>query len=245
MGSTPARAKVWKRARSQTQLVGLLLAHDQRGRGAVGDLRGRAGGDLAVGLERRLQSGQRLHRRAGADALVTCDELAGLDQVAGLLVEPLLHHTDDLVVEASLLGGLQRPALGLHAEGVEVLAADAPLVGDHLGADALGDETACRGVALNDLGAERERTGGDRGAHRRGGHDLDAGGDHDVVGTGDDTLGGEVGRLLRRAALAVDRGGRDLLRPACGEDGVAADVEALATDLHDAAHDHVLDERGI
>ena len=79
----------------------------------------------------------------------------------------------------------------------------------------------------------------------RGGHDLDAGGDDDVVGAGDDALGGEVGRLLRRAALAVDGGGGHRLGEAGGEHGVAADVEALVADLHDAAHDHVVDERGI
>ena len=67
----------------------------------------------------------------------------------------------------------------------------------------------------------------------------------DVVGAGDHALGGEVGRLLRRAALAVDRGGRDRLGEAGGEHGVAADVEALVADLHDAAHDHVVDQRGV
>jgi hypothetical protein len=30
-----------------------------------------------------------------------------------------------------------------------------------------------------------------------------------------------------------------------GEHGVAADVQALVADLHDAAHDHVVDERGV
>ena len=35
------------------------------------------------------------------------------------------------------------------------------------------------------------------------------------------------------------------LGPAGGEDGVAADVDALLADLHDAAHDHVVDESGI
>ena len=39
-GSTPASAKAWKRARGRRpEGVRLLLAHDQHGRGAVGDLR--------------------------------------------------------------------------------------------------------------------------------------------------------------------------------------------------------------
>ena len=35
------------------------------------------------------------------------------------------------------------------------------------------------------------------------------------------------------------------LGPAGGEHGVAADVERLGADLHDAAHDHVVDERRV
>ena len=44
----------------------------------------------------------------------------------------------------------------LGAEGVEVLAGEAPLLGDQLGRDALGHEAADVGVALDDLGPERE-----------------------------------------------------------------------------------------
>ena len=76
-------------------------------------------------------------------------------------------------------------------------------------------------------------------------HHLDAGGDDDVVGAGDDALRGEVGGLLRRAALAVDGGGGHLFGEPGGEHGVAPDVHALGADLHDAAHDHVLDEGGV
>ena len=94
-------------------------------------------------------------------------------------------------------------------------------------------------------GPKGKLPGRDRGAHGHGGHDLDAGGDDDVVGAGHHALGGEVGRLLRRAALAVDGGGGHRLGPAGGEHGVAADVEALVADLHDAAHDHVLDQGGV
>ena len=63
---------------------------------------------------------------------------------------------DDLVVEAALVGGLLGPLLALGAEGVEVLAGEAPLVGDHLGRDALGHEAAGVGVAGEHLGG---RTG--------------------------------------------------------------------------------------
>ena len=77
------------------------------------------------------------------------------------------------------------------------------------------------------------------------GHGLDPGGHDDVVGPGHDALGGEVQRLLRGAALAVDGGGRHRLGPAGGQHGVAADVERLLRDLHDAAHDHVVHQGGV
>ena len=85
----------------------------------------------------------------------------------------------------------------------------------------------------------------DRRAHRHARHVLDAGRDHDVVRAGDHTLRGEVRGLLRRTALAVDRGADRRLGETGGERGVAADVEALVADLHHAAHDHVFDEGGI
>ena len=53
------------RAGLQAQRVGLLARHQQHRGGAVGDLRAGAGGDLAVGLERRLELRQRLDRCLG------------------------------------------------------------------------------------------------------------------------------------------------------------------------------------
>ena len=53
--------------------------------------------------------------------------------------------------------------------------------------------------------------------------------------------GGQVGRLLRRAALAVDGGGRDRDRQAGGEPRGAGDVEGLHADLADAAADDLAD----
>ena len=52
-------------------------------------------------------------------------------------------------------------------------------------------------------------------------------------------------RLLRRAALTVDGRARHGLGPAGGEDRIAADVERLLADLHDAAPDNVVDDRRI
>ena len=152
---------------------------------------------------------------------------------------------DDLVLEATLVAGDRGALLALGAERVEVVAGQAVLLGDHLGADALRRQAGV-GVAVELRLREREAHAlDDRCTHRRAGHDLDAGGDDDVVCAGDDALRAEVHRLLARTALAVDGGSGDRLGPTGGEHGVAADVERLLTDLHDAPHDHVVDEFGV
>ena len=68
-GSSPASANCTNRARGGGRAGGLLLAHDEQGGRAVGDLRAVAGRHLAVLLERRLEAGQLLERGL-ADALV-------------------------------------------------------------------------------------------------------------------------------------------------------------------------------
>ena len=82
-------------------------------------------------------------------------------------------------------------------------------------------------------------------AHRHPRHRFDAGGDHDVHGAGHHGLRREMQRLLRRAALPVDRGGGHALRQLRGHHGVARDVVGLLAGLHHAAHDHVFDLGGI
>jgi hypothetical protein len=70
---------------------------------------------------------------------------------------------------------------------------------------------------------------------------LDSGSDRAFVDTGGHERGGEVHRLLGRAALAVDRGGRGLDRQPLLKPGVAPDVEALRAELLHAARHHVAD----
>ena len=72
-------------------------------------------------------------------------------------------------------------------------------------------------------------------------HDLDAAGDGDVDHARADEGGGQVGGLLRRPALGVDRGGGDGHGQAGGEPGGAGDVERLLADLADAAADDLAD----
>ena len=213
----------------------LLGAGDEdRGR-PVGDLRRIAGGDPAVLGEGRLELGQRLHRRAGTDALVGGHQLGAAVDID--------RHRDDLVLEPALGGGGLGPALALGSVAVEVLPREAVLVGDHVGPDALGRQAGLGVAGLHGGGERRAHPPlDDRGPHRGPGHDLDPGGDHHVVGAGHHPLRREVEGLLAGSALAIDRGGRHGLGPAGGQHRVAPDVERLLADLHDAAHDDVVDD---
>ena len=74
---------------------------------------------------------------------------------------------------------------------------------------------------------------------------LDAAADRDVNDAGRDEVRGEVDRLLRRAALAVDGRAGHFDREAGFEHDVAADVRGLLADLRDVAEHHVADQRRV
>ena len=76
--------------------------------------------------------------------------------------------------------------------------------------------------------------------HRHPAHALDARRDDDVLGARHHRLRRELDRLLRGAALAVDRDGGYAVRQAGGENRITADVVRLLPGLGDAAHDNVL-----
>ena len=159
-------------------------------------------------------------------------------------MSPLTLKGIGLALEAPLLGRLVGEAVRAHGELVELRARDLPLVGDHLGRDALGHEL----VALQQLLRPRAADVVDpleADAHRDVAHVLDPAADHDVVHAGGDQRRAEVDRLLGRAALAVDRGGRRLHRQAGLQPGVAADVEHLLAVLLHAAADDILDLAGV
>ena len=124
--------------------------HEHRG-GAVGDLRRRARGVHAVlaghGLERR-----QLLERGLAQALVAVDDV-GLARGLALVVEDGRVDRHDLALVAALVPGPRRPLLRLQAEGVALVARDAPLLGDALGALELRG-----GLVLGEVGL-RERRG--------------------------------------------------------------------------------------
>ena len=83
----------------------------------------------------------RATRVGGAGRLAVVVEVGGVDG-------------DDLAVEAALGPRPGRPLLGEQAERVGVLAGDAPLLGDALGALELGRELVLAEVGLRDRAAE-------------------------------------------------------------------------------------------
>ena len=141
--------------RREAERAGLLLGHDQHRGGAVGDLRRVAGGVHAVLPGDRLQRRQLLERRLAepSSRLTVCVVPVGLPSSSrsGASI------VDVLAGEAVLGPRLRGALLGGEAERVGVLAGDAPLVGDALGALELRGHLVLLEVGLRDRDAEAER----------------------------------------------------------------------------------------
>ena len=166
--------------------------------------------------------------------------VSGADPLVRHVRVPVHRERHDLALEATLLGRPRGVLMRAQPDLVELRAGDLPLVGDHLGRDALRHEV----VLLQQLGRPGRADVVDpleAHSHRDVAHVLDAGSDGDVVHAGGDQRGGEVHGLLRGAALTIDGRGRRLDRKSGLEPGVAADVEHLLAVLLHAARDHVLD----
>ena len=118
-------------------------------------------------------------------------------------------------------------------EGVDLVARDAAPRGDALGGTELVGHVPREVVGTRAPGAVD-----DVHAEAHPAHDLDPTRDPDVDGARADEVGDKVVGLLRRAALAVDGGGRHLVGHARAEPCVAGDVRRLLSRLGDApAHD--------
>ena len=148
----------------------------------------------------------------------------------------------DLALEATFGPRPLRAHLRLEPELVGVGAGDAPLVGDALRAFELRRELVVLAVRR---GGRAPEVAAGRGAERDPRHRLDAAAERDVDDARLHERRREVGRLLRRAALAVDGAARDLEREPGAQPRVAGDVERLLADLAHAAADDLADERGI
>jgi hypothetical protein len=201
--------------------AGDVGVHEHDGRRAVRDLGRRARGVHAV-VQHRLEGGEPF---AGglAETLV-----AGHGAVRG-------RDGHDLAVEPALLPGGGREGLGADAEVVEVLPREAAADGD-----ALGGRVLVRQVDVPVVGARLARVAHVR-PQRHPAHRLDAAGDARADHAGVDEARDEVGGLLRRAALAVDRRAPGAVGEPGVQPGRTGDVERLLAGLGDAAPDHLLD----
>ncbi len=218
------------RPRLDVELGGHGLGADERDACAVGELAGRARRDLAVLLaEDRGELAELLEVGVPAGALVVLDGLA-------VLVPGFAGDRDDLAGQEAAVLGCDGPVVGLQAVGVELLAREAPLVRDALGALTLVEHVP----VLQELRREVAPVGVAADGH--GAHVLDTAREHQVLLTRHHTHGAEVEGLLAAAAHAVERHPASVQRELGGEPGQASDVRALLSDLGDAAHHEVLDE---
>lgn len=142
--------------------------------------------------------------------------------------------------------------MGAECELLHVATADAPLLGDQLGAVELVDRLvpvpgapalAARVRAFGEAEGFGGLTGGEGDRDLR--HVLGATRDDQVLGAGEDALGGEVDGLLRGAALAVDGDAGDLFGQSGGQPAGPGDVTGLRSDGVEAAEDDVLDGRRV
>lgn len=119
------------------ELLGGGSSHEEDGGGAVGDLGGITGVDAAVGGEGRLDLGEGLGRDAVADTVIAGDgDFLGL---AGLGVLELDLEGNDLVVEETLLLGLDGLLVRGGGELVLVGTSNLEILGHVLGQNAHGD----------------------------------------------------------------------------------------------------------
>ena len=240
-GGTPAEAEATIRARgvrpwrSTASSLATTIAE------APSDRRRRAAGrDDPVGLEGRLELGQRLGAGVGPRHLV------GGDLVLGRL------HGHE--VERQPVGVLGRQLLRAQAPGVGVLAADGVEDRDLLGGLAEADGRLATVEILEarvDQPPAERRVGDVAGGrpgpralgqyHRRARHRLDSARHDDVGLAGADLLGGGGDGLQAAGAQAVDRVARDLVRQAGQQRGHARDVAVVLAGLIGGAEDDLVD----
>src|SRR5919204_395645 len=213
------------RARLETQPRHGGVARDQHRGRSVANLRRVAGRDLAVGQECRRQGGKRLRRGVATRRLV--------DGELHTHVRVRQVDRDDLVVKAARVDRIDRAAVRLERDGIELLPRESPLVRDHLGRDPLRHDLPAVEERVRQVAAVRP--------HRDARHHLDPGRDDEVELPRPHRRGGVHVRLHRRSALAVDGRTAHGLGPPGDEGNHPAEVPALLTDLRDTAELDVLD----
>ena len=232
-GSTPAYAiRDEPQLRLQAELVDRVLGGEERGRRAVGEPGGVAGGDAAARAERRLQRGEAVEARVGAEELVALGDLPAV-------VGEHRHRHDRLAHDAVRPRG-GGALLRREREGVRALARDrGEAVVEVLG----GPAHHRRGLVDEPLGDEA-RVEVDVVAHRVVAHVLDAAGERDVGRAEGDLAGRGGDRGQRAGAHPVDREAGDGLGDAGEEGDVPAERQALVADLRRGGEDDVADPLG-
>jgi hypothetical protein len=225
--------------RGQAVLADRAGRRDQQGRRAVGDLAGQGGGDPAAWAQRR-EGGHLVQGGVAAGALVLGHVGVG----------------HDLGVERLGVDRADGPLVAGQGVLLHLGAGDVPLVGDQVGGAELGDllgavpfppalgagERAF--LALLAPGGTTPQIPPEEAhgrADRDQAHVLHAARDHQACGAAEHGLGGEVHRLLGRAALAVHGDSGHGLGQARGQPGGPGDVAGLGADRVHAAEHHVVD----
>ena len=183
-----------------------------------------AGHDLSHLFEAGLQRPKALHVGLGAHVFVMAQN------GQAVLIGDGQHRSG----EAPLFPGQGCPALAFHGQTVGVIAGEAVLGGDDVGAYALRHE----------IGLHRQAgvhgNGGPVAAHGDAAHHLDPARDIAVASPGAHLIGGQVHRLHPAGAEAVDRQPGDRLVKVGQQDGRAGKTAALFAHLGDIPPDHIL-----
>ena len=236
-GSPAVTVRLWIRASGVSPCsFSAASDDDQHRRGAVADLAGRGGADHAALLE-QLDRADRLRawRRSGCPRRPRALVLPSAASSRPARSRP---RTPPPRSPPWRAGGCERDSRRAASRDSHISSAiiSAPMnwlkkPATPIFGDAGGRLKPLAGTIERPIGARR--------------HALDAGRDHHVLRARHHRLRGELDRLLRGAALPVDRHRRHALRQLRGEHRVARRHGGLLARLGDAAHDHVVDRRGI
>src|SRR4051794_16452059 len=218
--------------RLHPELLRRLLGREQAYGGAVGEARRVPGRHAAAGAKRRRQF------RKPFKARVRTEELVTIRKAPALLREH--RHRHDGLAHDAVLPGRRGPLLRTDCEGVRIVLRELrETVVQVLGRRAHRHSGGIDEPLGHEAGVEVDVL-----AHRVVPHVLDAACEDDVGGAHRDlACAGGDGRE-RSGAHAVDREPGHRLRQPCEQRDIAAERQALVSDLRGGGHDHVVDPLG-
>mmetsp|Transcript_95707 Transcript_95707/g.172652 ORF Transcript_95707/g.172652 Transcript_95707/m.172652 type:complete len:329 (-) Transcript_95707:16-1002(-) len=233
----------------QAELLEAALIADEQRSCSIADLRGRRRSQDAVGE-------QRIHLCKALEGGSWPDSLILRVHACRLTLRALHGQRDDLRFELASLSRCLRALVGGHSELLDVLPAETVLLPEHFCPGKLREGLVAHAVLLEPLELflvllehrVRHRVAmacfhavDDASSDGHCGHGFHTASNDDVVDAAHHRLGSGVDRLLRGAALPVDRLPRHALRKqARGKHDISGDVPCLSTHLTHAAEDHIL-----